>query len=372
MHYRKFTDTELFPLGFGCMRFPTTDGNPNSKEIDEEKAIEMLHYAIDHGVNYLDTAYPYHNYHSEVLVGKALKGGYREKTNIATKCPVWEVKSEEDFDRILSDQLNKLGTDTIDFYLLHALDKNRWKDIVLKFDLLSKMDQAKADGKIRHIGFSFHDDLDTFKKIVDGNPSWEFCQIQLNYINTDYQAGLEGLEYAHQKGLSVIIMEPLLGGKLAAPPLQVQKLLPETKKPVEWALDFLWNRPEVGVILSGMGTMEQVCQNITYAKESAVGMLSPQDLDMLANAKKTFDTMALVPCTKCAYCMPCPFGLDIPKIYEAYNRTASLGLEKAKEFYATLEVKADACKKCKKCEKECPQNIESHTLMPEIASVFAK
>ena len=370
MKYRKFGNTgvEVSALGFGAMRLPVTDPS-DAKSIDEETAIGMIRKAIDSGVNYVDTAYPYHGGMSEVLVGKALQDGYREKTMLATKLPVWMVEKEEDFDRYLNEQLEKLQTDHVDFYLLHALDKNRWKKVE-DCRLLEKMKEAKADGRIRFAGFSFHDDLETFKMIVDAW-EWDFCQIQFNYINLEHQAGMEGLKYAASKGLGVVIMEPLLGGKLATPPVQVRKVLPDTKTPVEWALDFLWNLPEVGLMLSGMSTPQQVEENLVYADRSHVGMLSPDDIQMLAKAKNVFDTMAIVPCTKCAYCMPCPFGLDIPKTFEAYNQTAVKGVEKARELYDTLEKKADACRKCRRCEKECPQHIEISQIMTEITAVFS-
>jgi len=373
MKYRSFgkTNERISAIGFGCMRLPTTDGVPLGKNIDEEKAVGMIRFAIDNGVNYLDTAYPYHQGMSEVVVGKALKDGYREKTFVATKSPTFDIKCEEDFDRILDDQLKKLDIDCIDFYLMHALDRNRWNNIVLKFNLLPKLEKAQADGKIRHIGFSFHDDYEAFKMIVDGFDKWEFCQIQLNYIDINHQAGIKGLEYAASKGLGVVIMEPLLGGKLAVPPVNVAKVLPDTKTPVEWALDFLWNREEIGFMLSGMGEMEQVKQNIEYANRSEVGMLTKAELDMLAEAKVIFDTMSLVSCTRCAYCMPCPAGLDIPKIYEAYNASASVNMRRAKEMYDALEVHADKCVGCKQCEKACPQAIETSVLMKEIDKVFA-
>lgn len=367
MKYRTLADEKVSVLGFGCMRFPIT--SDNAADIDEEKTTSMLHYAVENGVNYFDTAYVYHNRKSEDFIGKALKP-FRNEIHIATKCPTWEVKCEDDFDRILDDQLKKLDTDYIDFYLMHALDKDRFDNIVLKFNLIDKLNKAKAEGKIHHIGFSFHDDLDTFKRIIDSNPAWEFCQIQLNYINTEYQAGLEGLEYAHKKGLDVIIMEPLLGGKLANPSPQVADVLSDEKSPVEWAMDFLWNREEVSLLLSGMGAMEQVKSNIEYADKAEVGMLTSDNLDMLKRTKEVFDKMALVPCTKCAYCMPCPFGLDIPKTFEAYNATASLGMDRAKSIYSEIPKGADQCKKCKKCEKVCPQNIKISSLMTKIAEIF--
>ncbi|WP_312642090.1 aldo/keto reductase [Hydrogenoanaerobacterium sp.] len=372
MQYRKCGNTgvEVSALGFGCMRLPTADGVALSANIDQAEATRIIRHAIDSGVNYIDTAYFYHDGNSEAAVGEALLGGYRERVQLATKSPVYSFESEEDFDRVLDEQLARLQTDHIDFYLLHALSLRTWKEKVLKFHLLEKMEKAKRDGKIRFIGFSFHDNYDAFVTMVDGFDRWDFCQIQLNYVGTDYQAGLRGLEYAAAKGLGVIIMEPLLGGRLAVPPEQVAKALSCEKTPVEWALDYLWNRPEVSLVLSGMGTMQQTEDNLTYAGRSSVGMLSEGELAMLAHAKTVFDTMALVPCTKCAYCMPCPFGLDIPKIYEAYNLTVSAGIRKALESYNEISVKADACKRCQKCEKLCPQAIASSELMPQIADSF--
>lgn len=374
MNYRQFGRMDYKPsaLGFGCMRLPTTDGDPNSKHIDEKQAIDMIRYAIDHGVNYVDTAYYYHDSASEGLVGKALLDGYRERTKVATKSPVYALEKPEDFDRILDEQLARLQTDHIDFYLLHSLSLNTWNNVVLRFDLLSKMERAKASGKIDKIGFSFHDEYDAFQTMVDGYDKWDFCQIQLNYIDIAHQAGVKGLEYAASKGLGVIIMEPLLGGKLANPAKNVAQALSPEKTPVEWALDFLWNRPEVGLILSGMHDHQQIEQNIAYASRAQVGMLKQADLDMLAQAKTIYDTMALVPCTKCAYCMPCPFGLNIPAIFEAYNSTVSSGMEKAQALYAQLETKADACKACRRCERACPQHIEVSAQMPEIGRVFSK
>ncbi len=371
MKYREFgkLGIEVSALGFGCMRLPVTDPK-DSTTIDEELATKMLRTAIDNGLNYVDTAWPYHGQASESFVGRALQDGYRDKVYLATKLPMWFVKEEADFDRYLNEQLRRLQTDHIDFYLLHSLGKNSW-ELAKKCNFLKKLEEAKADGRIRYAGFSFHDDLDTFKAIIDGYDKWDFCQIQYNYINTDYQAGTEGLHYAADKGLGVIIMEPLLGGKLANAPEQVEKTLDPSKRPVEWALDYLWSQPEVSVVLSGMSTMEQVEDNLAIAEQSAYGKLSPEDYEMLTKAKYVFETMARVPCTKCAYCMPCPFGLDIPKIFEAYNQTASKGMRSAKELYQTMSVAADACKKCRRCEKECPQHLKISEIMVDVAKTFA-
>lgn len=369
MQYRKFgsTGVEVSALGFGCMRLPILEDG----HIDEEKAISMIRHAIDSGVNYVDTAYPYHQGTSEYVVGKALKDGYREKTYLADKLPVWLLESEEDFDKYLDEQLKKLDTDHIDFYLLHALSRERFEEKVKKFNLPKKLEQARKAGKIRYIGFSFHDSLDVFKEIIDYYDGWDFCQIQYNYINLAYQAGTEGLKYAASKGLGVVVMEPLLGGKLANLADHVAEKFPGDKSQVEYALDFIWDQPEVSLLLSGMTQPEQVTDNLLYADRSHVGMVTKEDRKVYAAAKEIFDRMALVSCTKCAYCMPCPFGLNIPELFAAYNMTASHGMAKAKEAYAALETKAEACRACHHCEKECPQHIKISEIMPKIVKTFA-
>ena len=237
---------------------------------------------------------------------------------------------------------------------------------MLKFDLLTKAQKARAEGKIRYLGFSFHDNEAAFLEILNGFDGWDFCQIQMNYIDVENQATLRGLEAAHKKGLGVVIMEPLLGGKLANLSPQVKNTLDAGRTPVEWALDFLWNRPEVSVVLSGMGSEEMVEQNLEYASRSSIGMLDAAQLEMLANTRSVYQKMALVPCTGCAYCMPCPFGLDIPGIYEIYNQTVNDSRQVTVQKYDSLEKQADACRACRKCEGICPQHIESSTLMPVI------
>lgn len=370
MPYRPFGQTGkmVSPLGFGCMRLPAFDG-PCGADIDEKEAIRMIRHAIDNGVNYVDTAFMYHGNNSEGLVGKALKDGYREKTYLATKSPFGWFQKPDDFEQHLQIQMERLEVETIDFYMLHAANLDSWNNIALKFGLLEKLEKAKAEGKIRHIGFSFHDTYDAFQTIVDGYDSWDFCQIQLNYIDVVNQAGIKGLEYAASKGLGVIIMEPLLGGKLANPPENMRRTLPAEKSPVEWALDYLWNRPEVSLILSGMSSMEQVEDNLRYAAASSVGMLSQQELAMFEKAKEVYDTMARVPCTKCSYCMPCPFGVQIPSVFEAYNKSV-LSMEEAKSMYDGLDGKASLCRACRKCEKHCPQHIPVSERMPEVEAFF--
>ena len=370
MQYRKFGNTgaEVSALGFGCMRLPINEDNT----INEEKAIAMIRHAIDSGVNYVDTAYPYHQQTSELLVGKALKDGYRDKVYLADKLPIWLLETEEDFDKYLDEQLKKLDTDHIDFYLLHALSRERFEEKVKKLNIVKKLEEAKAAGKIRHVGFSFHDSLEVFKEIIDYYDGWEFCQIQYNYINVNYQAGMEGLKYAASRGLGVVIMEPLLGGKLANLAPHVAEAFPaDGKTHVEYALDWLWDQEEVSLLLSGMTEPDQVEKNLEYASRSSIGMVTEEEKAYYAKAKEIFDKMALVNCTKCAYCMPCPFGLNIPEIFAAYNMTASHGMTAAKEAYAALETKADACRACHHCEKECPQHIKISEIMPKVAKVFA-
>ncbi len=371
MQYRKMGNTgvSVSALGFGCMRFPLLE---DGKTIDQAQAIGMLRNAIDAGMNYVDTAYFYHDQQSEPLVGKALEDGYRDKVNLATKMPVFAMEKPEDFDIFLENQLQRLQTDHIDFYLLHALSRNTWRNKVLAFGLLDKMRKARDEGKIRFLGFSFHDSEDAFLEILNGFDQWDFCQIQMNYIDVENQATLRGLEAAAAKGLGVVIMEPLLGGKLANLSPQVKEQLSPERSPVEWALDFLWNRPEVSVILSGMGNEEMVGQNLEYASRSHIGMLDDQQLAMLARTREVYQKMALVPCTKCEYCMPCPFGLDIPGIYEIYNQTVNDSREDTVKKYDALTVKADACRKCRKCEGICPQHITSSTLMPKIHETISK
>lgn len=371
MQYKEIgkTGKKVSILGMGAMRLPEVDGK-NGKVIDEDKAIAMIRHGIDEGINYVDTAYGYHNYQSETLVGKALQDGYREKTYLATKSPVWLIEKEEDFDRLLDEQLKKLQTDHIDFYLLHALYKDRFKDVILKFNIIEKMEKAKQDGRIGHMGFSFHDDVDTFKTIVDATDSWDFCQIQFNYIDTEYQAGIEGLRYAADKGLGVIIMEPLLGGKLANPPQPVVDALGDKKTPVEWALDFVWGNPEVSMLLSGMSTMDHVYDNLVYADRAKIGALTEEDYEFYARAKKAHDDLALVPCTKCEYCLPCPSKLNIPAIFTAYNTIAYENEEKAKKMYKEFDTNASDCIQCRQCEEACPQHIEISRVMGDISDLF--
>ena len=363
MQYRTFGKLDWKPsaLGFGCMRLPTTDPQDRAT-IDEDLATQMVRYAIDHGVNYIDTAYPYHNGESERFVGRVLRDGYREKVRLATKLPTWTIDAADAPDRILNEQLEKLQTDHIDFYLLHALSKTRW-EAVKPFNLLAWAEKALADGRIRHLGFSFHDNYDAFKMLVDATDLWSFCQIQYNYMDIDNQAGTKGLRYAAAKGLAVVIMEPILGGRLVEPPQPVQDIwdsAPVQRKPADWALQWLWNQPEVSVVLSGMSTMQHVTENVESAANSGVGALSAEELAVVDRVRAKYEELCPIPCTKCEYCLPCTVDLKIPELFDILNRAAMYNkFDEARGHYAQMSdaEKANACIQCRVCEEKCPQSI---------------
>lgn len=387
MQYRKFGQCgfKVSALGFGTMRLPTDDkiserlGDRFSNNIVEPEAIRMIRYAIDQGVNYIDTAYGYHGGFSEVVTGKALRDGYREKVILATKSPVWLVNAPEDFDKLLDEQLKRLQTDVIDCYLLHSLSRDTWENRVLKHNLVEKGEAARKAGKIKYFGFSFHDDLNTFKEIVDYHDKWDFCQIQYNYMDTQNQAGTEGLRYAASKGLGVVIMEPLLGGRLANPPKDVRDIFQATGKrdsPAHWAFQWLWNQPEVSVVLSGMSTMEQVKENIESANRSGIGLFSEEDLKTFAKVRARFESRAIIPCTKCRYCMPCPNNVDIPGNFDLYNESVIYDdLKTPHDFYTHFfdeNARAGLCVGCRACEKKCPQHIPISEWMPKVHAALSK
>lgn len=376
MQYRKFKDAELSAIGFGMMRLPKAENEGFGKSgTDVEKTIEMVRYAVEHGVNYIDTAFNYMSAESEKITGIALEG-IRDKVYIATKAPTWLFKESSDFDAILEKQLGRLKTDHIDFYLLHSMNKKTWKNTVVDLGILDKLLQAKKDGKVKYIGFSFHDDYNTFKEIIDAC-DWDFCQIQLNYIDTENQAGLKGLKYAYSKNIPVMIMEPLKGGYLADVPESVKNVFnAENKKtPVEWAFDYLWNKKEICVVLSGMSALEQVQENIEYASRSSIGMLDKNDTAVYEKACNEFNKLHTIPCTGCSYCMPCPKNVAIPYNFTAYNQyETNHNFDANKRLYDNwvpmFGEKSSACVGCKKCEDICPQHIKISEWMPKITELF--
>lgn len=373
MQYRTFgrTGKSISALGFGAMRLPTLG---KESEIDEPAAIEMIRYAIDQGVNYVDTAYPYHGGNSEVVVGKALQDGYREKVFLATKSPIWQVEKPDDFDRILDEQLSRLQTDHVDFYLLHCMQARFWPKMQ-DLGAFDWADKARADGRIGEFGFSFHDSFDVFKQVVDGY-DWSFCQIQYNLVNEDVQAGTQGLKYAAEKGLAVVIMEPLFGGTLANPPQPVMDIWEEsTHGPADLALRWVWDHPEVSLVLSGMNTLEQVKQNIETASRSGADCLSDDERALIRRVQQKYQELSPIPCTKCGYCMPCPNGVNIPLNFELYNSsTLFKGSSKVlcRNLYAGLpeSERAQACEECGTCEEKCPQGIEIGKLLKKVAEEF--
>ena len=344
-------------LGFGCMRFPTD----SQGKIDEGPATEMLDAAYKSGVNYFDTAYVYHGGDSEKFVGKVMDRYPRDSYYLATKLPVWEVHKTEDVERLLDEQLSKLHKDYIDFYLLHALDGNRWNQMEALGVFDACMDMKKK-GKIKYIGFSFHDDYDAFEKIITAK-DWDFCQIQLNYMDTDIQAGLKGYKLAEDMGIPMVIMEPIKGGNLAALPKEIEEMFKE-KRPndslASWALRWVASMPNIMTVLSGMSNMEQTKDNIgTFTNFDKT---TDEENRLVLNAAKAIRSRVANGCTGCGYCMPCPAGVDIPKnfhIWNQYHMYMNLGgLNWMWNNEIGQDQKAHKCIKCGACEKVCPQKIK--------------
>lgn len=374
MLYRNYgkTNEKVSTLGFGLMRLPLSDG-----KIDRSKSSELLDYAISRGLNYLDTAYPYHNGESEEFLGEYLKSrNIREKVFIATKLPSFLIKTRDDFEKYFNEQMKKLQLDYVDFYLVHALNKEYFEN-VKSLGVFEFLDSLKAQGKIKHVGFSFHDKLEVFKEIVDSYP-WEFCQIQYNILDANYQAGEEGLKYATDRGLGLAVMEPLRGGRLASNvPKDIKELWDsaEVKRTsAQWAFKYLWNNENVDVVLSGMNDFDQIKDNIDTAETTDANSLSHSETELIEKVKEKYISKIKVNCTACRYCMPCPMGVNIPKAFD-YLNNASLfdDLSTFKENYIkSLKDKESPvnCIKCGKCETICPQHIEIRKSLEKTISIF--
>lgn len=343
-------------LGFGCMRFPVlADGS-----IDEPEAEKMLDKAIAEGVNYIDTAYPYHEGKSEIVVGKILKKYERNSFYLATKLPVWLVNTADDVDKLLEEQLEKLQTDYIDFYLMHALDKGKWEKMK-EIGCVERLVQLKAAGKIRYLGFSFHDSYEVFEEILNYR-DWDFCQIQLNYMDTQEQAGMKGYELAEKKKVPMVIMEPIKGGSLAvfADDIMAKfRELDAKASPASFALRFVGSLPNVKVILSGMSTMEQVEDNLKTFE--SFKPLTEKEKQVIAEITDTLRSRVRNGCTGCRYCMPCPAGVDIPGNFRAWNTYHMYQNYNVARWAWEVELgekqQAKNCIKCGKCEKACPQKL---------------
>jgi len=351
----------LSQLGFGCMRLPK-----KGMSIDISRSAEMIHSAIEAGVNYFDTAYIYPG--SENALGQILSGGWRERVNIATKMPLFLVRGEKDFEKFFAQQLLRLKTERIDYYMLHMLTDFEYFDKLRSLGIEDWIKQKKADGQIKNIGFSFHGRYDSFVEIINAY-DWDFCMIQYNYLDENHQAGTAGLKYAHEKGVPVMVMEPLRGGILASglpePAKKEFCAIEPERTPADWGLRWVLNHPEVNVVLSGMGSLEQTKQNIQTASEAKIGGMSHEELEAISRVVGIMKANIKVECTGCGYCMPCPAGVDIPEAFSRYNEGSLLGRMHVITSYmmssGVLSKKpafASQCVKCGKCETHCPQGIK--------------
>jgi predicted aldo/keto reductase-like oxidoreductase len=379
MLYRQLNKTgiDLSILGFGCMRLPTIDNKP--AQINYPEATRMLHYAIDNGVNYVDTAYFYHSSifgqrgESEPFVGEALSGGWRKKVNLATKMPLFNLRKKEQMDSFLEEQLERLKTDYLDFYLLHGLNGETW-DRMKDLGVREFMDKKVAEGKFRFPSFSFHGKAEDFIRICD-EYNWTFAQIQYNYMDIDFQAGYKGLKYAADKGIGVVVMEPLKGGKLAQKiPQEMISVFDESlvkRSPAEWALRFVWNEAGVTSVLSGMNSMEQVQENIRIADSGIANSLDSEDKMMFDRLRNALGVRAKADCTACRYCMPCKSGVDIPYVIAALNNAALWNDPNPwMTGYVSIKGKAGKCTECRECEEVCPQELPVSSLMKEALALF--
>lgn len=368
MQYRPYGkagfDVSLF--GMGCMRLPRRQNEDGSMEIDKEKAIELIQYAADHGVNYFDTAYGYHREQSESLVGEALDGGYRERVHIATKQPFSVMKTKDNMRRNLENTLKKLRTDYIDMYLIHNIQTADW-EAIKEMGVIEEFEKFKSEGLIRGIAFSYHGGFDTFKEVLDYYPNWDMCQVQQNLLDYDKEVTEKGIRYAGEKGVALVIMEPLRGGGLASVPASVQKLydeFPVQRSSVEWAFRYLYDYPEVSTILSGVTTMEQLKDNIRIFSEpdALPNVMTAEEKQLLRDVKAAYESIVTIPCTECEYCVPCPANVGIPRIFKSYNTGMMFGNfdnpQRSYMFLRNAGADASHCIECGACETKCPQHIE--------------
>lgn len=348
-------------LGFGCMRFKTFD-NDNGK-IDKKLASTLLLEAINEGLTYIDTAYPYHNKMSEKFVGEFLEeNNMREKIKLATKLPCWLINTKDDFYRIFDEQLDNLRTSYFDFYLLHSLDIKRFRQMV-DLGVFDFLDELKKKGLVRNIGFSFHDEYEAFEEIIKAYP-WDFCQIQLNYLDINLQAGMKGYNLAKNMGIPVVVMEPVKGGRLANPPAEIKELIGDFSdlSPAQLALKFVLDLDNVMTVLSGMNDINQVRENLKIADQVEINKLSEKEKSFYQKAKEIYKTKEKIACTSCEYCLPCTVEINIPKVFALWNNAFLYDEEekskKAFDEYLIDGVSPDSCIECGKCENICPQNLE--------------
>lgn len=373
MQYRKINGDEISALGFGAMRLPTKNGR-----IDKKRAKEQIYSAIDQGVNFIDTAFPYHGGSSESFLGEILKGKYRKRVKLCTKMPSWSIKKYEDMEKYLNMQLEKLQTDCIDYYLIHSLGKGSFERLK-ELGVLEFLDDAKAKRKIKYAGFSFHDNSKAFKGIVDAY-DWDACLLQYNFLDEKNQAGSEGVKYAYSRGIAVFIMEPLKGGLLAGEvPEKVAEVWERSdikRSPAEWALKWVLNHKEVTCVISGMNDEKHVEENINIADETLPNSLTSDELKLYEEVKEVYRSLMKIDCGGCGYCMPCPVGVDIPECFGLYNHKYMFKTKSSSFTYLTRfggvfsgnESHADLCINCRKCVKACPQKLD----IPELLGIVSK
>ena len=378
MLYRELGSTgeKISILGFGCMRLPVLNGNYDA--VDHNNSIALIRKAIDSGVNYLDTAYPYHNGQSEAVIAEALKGGYREKVFIADKLPSWMVQKRDDMDHYLNEQLDRLQTDQIDFYLLHSVKEDYWSNLE-SLGVLEFLNEAIEDGRIKYTGLSFHGELELFFDVIDSY-KWDMCQVQYNIVDENYQAGREGIRYASSQGVGVVIMEPLRGGTLVknVPP-EVQEIWNQARikrSPVEWALKYLWDQEEVDVVLSGMNKYKDLEENLIIAQEGLTNSLTLDENELIKEVRGAYRERKQVDCTQCGYCMPCSSGVDIPGNFQQLNHAYMFqDVENSRMNYYMLlkeDERASKCTECGKCENLCPQMVPIQSTMKKVRDTFEK
>ena len=372
------TGLNVSAFGLGVMRMPVTDPD-DSKTLDFERGVEMIRYAIDHGVNYFDSAYVYHGGRSEELLGAALRDGYREKAIIATKLPLSDVKSPQDMDDMLNTSLRRLGVDQIDIYLMHGVKVDKWPNM-LSMGVQAFLDRAKADGRIRFAGFSYHDSFDFFKKVLS-DYDWDMTMIQLNYIDEHFQAGVEGMRHAAGKGVGVAVMEPLKGGSIVKSTPEVVRSIfdgaPVRRSLAEWAFRWVADHPEVAVVLSGSNDLPMLKDSIRILSESPPGCMSDSDREVIKRVQTHYRDGIKVPCTGCEYCIPCPKGIPINMVFQYYNEACAMDtFERQKQRYhkhfTSRNRDVSACIECGECEAKCPQKIEIRKQLKETHKMLAK
>jgi len=376
MLYRELGETgkKISILGFGCMRLPVVDGKYD--QVDMDVAVPLIRNAIDNGINYLDTAYPYHNGKSEEVISEVIKDGYREKVFIADKLPSWMINSRADMDRYLQEQIDRLQTEKIDFYLLHSIKEDYWKKLE-SLGVLEFLDDAVSQGKIDYTGFSFHGELELFFDVIDSY-NWDMCQVQYNLVDQNYQAGREGIRYASNNNVGVVIMEPLRGGTLVrnVPP-EIQEIWDESpvkRDPVSWALKYLWDHEEIDVVLSGMNSCNDLKQNLDIASEGYPNTLMPEEKEIIREVQFEYKQRKEVDCTQCGYCVPCPSGVDIPaNLLQLNNAYMFQDIENAQmNYYMVIkeEERAANCTECGECEKICPQMVPIQKALKDVRKKF--